>query len=469
MFAIFRAQLRNVFRLPALLAALVFLALWSGLMLGGVPASLNATSTFHSLGANDPGDQYAAHLARRYGARLTPSTRERLNDELESEKRHFADDLAELPAAVEAGVTDWESYQAYLNQAQRSEEGMAVSGYDDEGGDVYQDPVLQAINVGAYSSRVRVEYLTQLVDPLTMYTGGDVGTSDAEAVEAAKTDALSTLLMTREQPLIGRQSSGSVTWDEQDSSEDGNATISASLPPTMVERVDALFAQLDTEDCQFGYLPAQARNAAVNTVVALLVGLPIATMIVVVPVRTRDRRYGIVALQFASRVGRGIVWPQILALFAAALLVSLVAGLIVLLPMLWVFRDFLAFPMLDVTSVFNAGNMLWFDVDLAQFLVLGCLLATLFASACAMLSAWLVRFVDSLIPMLLRVVPFTAVCVLAGMIGMGIDVFQLDALLNRWIPMPGCEYLVCAAILIVTLALWCVTGIRSRTRELVAR
>ncbi|WP_143148001.1 hypothetical protein [Bifidobacterium lemurum] len=448
---------------------MVFLTLWSGLMLGGVPASLNATSTFHSLGANDPGDQYAAQLARRYGARLTPSTREGLSNELESEKRHFADDLAELPAAVAAGVTDWESYQAYLNQAQRSEEGMAVSGYDDEGGDVYRGPVLQAINVGAYSSRVRVEYLTRLVNPLAMYTGADVGASDTEVIEAVKTGALSTLLMTREQPLIGGQSSGSVTWNEQDSSENGNETTSASLPPTMVERVDVLFAQFDTEDCQFGYLPEQARNAAVNTVVALLVGLPIVAMIVIVPVRTRDRRYGIVALQFASRVGRGIVWPQTLALLAAASLVSLAAGLMVLLPMLWVFRDFLAFPMLDATRIFDAGSMLWFDTNLAWFLVLACLLSVLFAVACAMLAAWLVRFVDSLIPMLLRVVPFAAVCVLVGMFGMGIDVFRLDALLNRWVPMPGCEYLACAAALIVASVLWCVTGIRSRTRELVAR
>ena len=468
MFAIFRAQLRNIFRLSTILAALVFLALWSGLMLGGVPASLNETLVFHSLNASDPGDQYAAQLARRYGTRLTPSMRERLKDELESEKRHFSDDLAKLPAAVSANVTDWESYQAYLNQV-RFSEGLIVSGYDDEGGDVYQDPVLQAINVGTYTSRVRVEYLTQLINPLTMYVVGDSDANDAGAIDTAKTNALSTLLMTREQPLIGGQSGGSVSLNEQSSTEDGSTATSALLPSTMAARVDALFAQFNTEDCQFGYLPAQARNAAVNTALALLVGLPIAAMIVVVPVHTRDRRYGIVALQFVSRVGRGIVWPQTLALLTAASLVSLAAGLMVLLPMLWVFRNFLAFPMLDVSNVSNAGNMLWFDVNLAQFLVLAFLLSVLFASACTMLAAWLVRFVDSLIPMLLRVVPFAAVCVLVAIFGMGIDVFQLDALLNRWLPMSGCEYLVCAAVLIVSLTLWCVTNIRSRTCELVAR
>ncbi|PJM76225.1 hypothetical protein [Bifidobacterium simiarum] len=443
---VFLAEMRKIWRPLPVLAMLVCASLFT-LQAAGQASMFthNALTSANSLG-NAADNDFIANMVERYGPTLDRQTKQGLAGELNRQKRMFADGLATIPQARAANVGDYDSFNRYMEG--RFGSGRVTVTIDDDGNDVYADPLLQTVNADRAMSRT-LSHITFLRQVLDRTSGADRHSRDMATLELR-------IMLSRS--VIDRFGGGEPTgsYDDQGRPLNGSPEL-AQLPATITQRVDTVYGHTE----RYGYLGSDVVDLVTNIVTLLFIAAPICSLIMALPLMTRDRQRRMLALQYASRTGRHVVRNQLAAISATTLITSAGVCLMLAIAATWPIRAFMSCPVISVMTI----QLVWFDLDLRSYLIAATAVAMLFSLAVVMLVTFLTRRTSGMIAMLLRAVPATVACVAPTAMLLAPALFLLSGPLNRWVPLPGNEPMLFGLVLTAAGVLWVTAIIRLRHRE----
>lgn len=293
----------------------------------------------------------ADHWVARYGPTLEPEERAQLDGQLAEELDAFAQQIAAIPEAVAAGLTDYEAVLSFRENY--------LDGTQEHGGEADMDVEALLYRVYSGTSWYRIEVLTDVME-----------TYDTQAERRA-------------QIVSNRR-------------EDGQ-------PEAMVRRE----AELASSEMAHSLLPSSVKHSTQEYGKDLAVWCVLSIVLLLSPTLVRDRLRNTRPLQWASRRGRAILSTQMGTALLSALMLTIVNLTIYAVPFLA--QGPLRFAACGLDGIWEWGTP-WFDWSYGTYLLVlvGLLLAL--SLGAAGLTVFLSQYSGSYIAMLLKAVPlFVAV------------------------------------------------------------
>ena len=348
----------------------------------------------------------ASDWVARYGPTLEQAERAELDGQLAEELDVFAQQIAAIPEAVTAGLTDYEAVLSFRENY--------LDGTQEHGGEADMDVEALLYRVYSGTSWYRIEVLTDVME------------------------AYDTQAERRAQIVSNRR-------------EDGQ-------PEAMVRRE----AELASSEMAHSLLPLSVKRSTQEYGKDLAVWCVLSIVLLLSPTLVRDRLRNTRPLQWASRRGRAILSTQMGTALLSALMLTIVNLTIYAVPFLA--QGPLRFAACGLDGIWEWGTP-WFDWSYGTYLLVlvGLLLAL--SLGAAGLTVFLSQYSGSYIAILLKAVPlFVAVGAVLGTWLLDMP-FRFRNLGNGavWLPR-GIEALTAAALLVLGLSL-CILSCRQQKRR----
>ena len=293
----------------------------------------------------------ASDWVARYGPTLEPEERAQLDGQLAEEIDAFAQQIAAIPEAVAAGLTDYEAVLSFRENY--------LDGTQEHGGEADMDVEALLYRVYSGTSWYRIEVLTDVME------------------------AYDTQAERRTQAVSNRREAGQ--------------------PEAMVRRE----AELASSEMAHSLLPSSVKHSTQEYGKDLAVWCVLSIVLLLSPTLVRDRLRNTRPLQWASRRGRAILSTQMGTALLSALMLTIVNLTIYAVPFLA--QGPLRFAACGLDGIWEWGTP-WFDWSYGTYLLVlvGLLLAL--SLGAAGLTVFLSQYSGSYIAMLLKAVPlFVAV------------------------------------------------------------
>ena len=348
----------------------------------------------------------ASDWVARYGPTLEPEERAQLDGQLAEEIDVFVRQIAAIPEAAAAGLTDYEAVLSFRENY--------LDGTQEHGGEADMDVEALLYRVYSGTSWYRIEVLTDVME-----------TYDTQAERRA-------------QIVSNRR-------------EDGQ-------PEAMVRRE----AELASAEMAHSLLPSSVKHSTQEYGKDLAVWCVLSIVLLLSPTLVRDRLRNTRPTQWASRRGRSVLNVQMGAALLSALGLTIVNLTIYAVPFLA--QGPLRFAACGLDGIWEWGTP-WFDWSYGTYLLVlvGLLLAL--SLGAAGLTVFLSQYSGSYIAMLLKAVPlFVAVGAVLGTWLLDMP-FRFRNLGNGavWLPR-GIEAVTAAALLVLGLSL-CILSCRQQKRR----
>ena len=298
----------------------------------------------------------ASDWVARYGPTLEPEERAQLDGQLAEEIDAFAQQIAAIPEAVAAGLTDYEAVLSFRENY--------LDGTQEHGGEADMDVEALLYRVYSGTSWYRIEVLTDVME------------------------AYDTQAERRTQAVSNRREAGQ--------------------PEAMVRRE----AELASSEMAHSLLPSSVKHSTQEYGKDLAVWCVLSIVLLLSPTLVRDRLRNTRPLQWASRRGRAILSTQMGTALLSALMLTIVNLTIYAVPFLA--QGPLRFAACGLDGIWEWGTP-WFDWSYGTYLLVlvGLLLAL--SLGAAGLTVFLSQYSGSYIAMLLKAVPlFVAVGAVLG-------------------------------------------------------
>lgn len=343
-----------------------------------------------------------------YGTTMEPEERAQLDGQLEELEAEFAEQVAQISGAAEAGITDYESYLDWEESYHNSTRAEAQT---EEDSDLYW---------GIYyaTNRNTIEALLQFVENYDTLAAG-------------------------EKPEVWGSEVGEYSPAHQPS----------------VQRVE----DVRTEGVS-GFLPAAAIGSADDFFHYFAIWCVFSAVLLLSPTLVRDALRRTRAMQWASRRGWGVLNAQMGAALLSGALLTLLNCAIYLGPFLA--TGALRFWNCSLVSVWNSFSFPWFDWTYGQYLLILLGLTFLLTLAASGFTVVLSQFSASYVAMLLKAIPLIFVLCwgVVPWIMAGAGLFSGRPV--RLTGLPGTEFICAVLAVLLALALCMLTVRRQRRAEL---
>lgn len=364
-------------------------------------------------GGHRPIYQLSVEWAEKYGTTMEQSERNELEGQLEEEKAAFARQLADIPEALEAGVTDFDSYQTFW--------------------DAHFETYQQDENYRHTDTCTQREHLIRRIQGGTNYE---------------RINELDYFMFCYD-----------LTLEEPVSSRDDFLTHYSPQEQARVLKLEAMDRR--------GYLPEPLQFSTSAYFRYLSTWNIMGAILLLAPTSVRDRLRRMRSLQWSSRMGRKALNTQMAAGAASALLFSLAGAVIYSAAFLangmLVFKDF---------SLYNGflNVCTWFDVTYGQYILILVGLALLAGLIAGALTLFLSYYSGNYVAMLLKAVPlYLALWITISTLEDRILFFHQSYLMNGDIVLhwpKGLEFALFALLLAAGLGLCFWTCVRQQKKEL---
>jgi hypothetical protein len=352
--------------------------------------------------------QLASEWVAEYGPTLEPEEREELDGQLEEEMEAFARQIAAIPEAAAAGLTDYETFDQF-----------------------------------------RKDYLNDVRD------GGGQADMDRESLVQRVYGGTNWYIIEEIQS----------TMELYDTQEEHSALVISGRkelgdPEAMILREE----QLAEPERAHGLLPFSIKESTQEYGKDLAVWCVLSIVLLLCPTLVRDRLRRTRAMQWASRRGRAILTTQMMAALCSALVLTAVNVVVYAVPFLA--QGPLQFRDCGLEGIWAWGSP-WFDWSYGTYLVVLVGLILALSLAAAGLTVFLSQYSGSYIAMLLKALPlFVVVGAVLGswLLDMPFS-FRCIWENGPWLP-KGTEAAVAAGLLAVSIVLCVLTCRRQRKREL---
>lgn len=348
----------------------------------------------------------ASDWVAQYGPTLEQAERAELDGQLAEELDVFAQQIAAIPEAVTAGLTDYEAVLSFRENY--------LDGTRENGGEADMDVEALLYRVYGGTSWYRIEVLTDVME-----------TYDTQAERRA-------------QIVSNRREAGQ--------------------PEAMVRRE----AELASSEMAHSLLPSSVKHSTQEYGKDLAVWCVLSIVLLLSPTLVRDRLRNTRPLQWASRRGRAILSTQMGTALLSALVLTAVNVSVYAVPFLA--QGPLRFAACGLDGIWEWGTP-WFDWSYGTYLLVlvGLLLAL--SLGAAGLTVFLSQYSGSYIAMLLKAVPlFVAVGAVLGTWLLNMP-FRFRNLGNGavWLPR-GIEAVTAGVLLALGLSL-CILSCRQQKRR----
>lgn len=352
--------------------------------------------------------QLASEWVAEYGPTLEPEERAKLDGQLAEEIQAFAQQIAAIPEAAAAGLTDYAAFCRFL------EDYHSDTVASDGQADMDREFLVQRVYSGTNWYRINeIQYTMELYD-----------TQDEHSALV----------------ISGRRAEGQ--------------------PETMVHREE----QLAEPERAHGLLPFSVKESTREYGKDLAVWCVLSIVLLLSPTLVRDRLRRTKAMQWTSRRGRSVLTTQMVAALCSALALTAVNLVVYAIPFLA--QEPLRFRDCGLGGIWEWGSP-WFDWTYGTYLVVLAGLILALSLAAAGLTVFLSQYSGSYIAMLLKALPlFAAVGAVLGSWLLD-QPFCFRRLWEGgpWVP-GGTEAAVAAGLLAVSIVLCVLTCRRQRKREL---
>ena len=350
----------------------------------------------------------ASDWVEQYGPTLEPEEREQLDSQLAEEIASFDQQVASIPEAAAAGLTNYAAVLSFREDY--------LNGVRDSDGQADMDTEYLLNRVYGGTNWYRIEVLTDTME-----------TYDAQEER-------------RVQTVSNRQQDGQ--------------------PEAMVRRE----AELAGSEMAHSLLPSSVKLSTQEYGKDLAVWCVLSIVLLLSPTLVRDRLRGTRAMQWVSRRGRGILNVQMGAALLSALVLTIVNLTIYAVPFLA--QGPLRFAACGLDGLWEWGTP-WFDWPYGAYLLVLTALLLALSLGCAGLTVFLSQYSGNYIAMLLKAVPlFVAVGAVLGTWLLDMP-FTFRTLGNGslWVPR-GAEAILAAVLLTLGLGLCALACRRQYNREL---
>ena len=337
-----------------------------------------------------------------YGTTMEPEERAQLDGQLADLEAEFAQQVAEIPGAAEAGISDYESYLAWdaAHQTGLTEEEHQL------GFTVYSNTNMNMVES-------LVEFMENY-DTLAEGEGPEIWGGEVGEYSPAH------------QPSIQR-----------------------------AEEVRAAGV--------FGFLPSAAINSADNFFHYFAIWCVFSAVLLLSPTLVRDALRRTRAMQWTSRRGRGVLNAQMGAALLSGVLLTLLNCAVYLGPFLT--TGALRFWDCSLVSVWNA-EFPWFDWTYGQYLLVLLGLTFLLTLAASGFTVVLSQFSASYVAMLLKAIPLIFVLCWGVVPWLMAWAGLFSGRPVRLTGLPGTEFICVSLVVLLALALCVLTLCRQRRAEL---
>ena len=412
---LFWQEMKKIWR-PGILAAIV--------LIGAMFYYVRPDFYREYYGGHRPIYQLSAEWAEKYGPTMEQSERDELDIQMAEEKETFAQLIANIPEAAEEGLTDYDSFEVFI-QAHHD----ALRGDVD---DILEDSSIQ--DAPYHSS----ELFTQR-ERLIRHIQGGTNYDRIEDLEYF----MFCYDFEIESPTSSRE-----------------YFLSAYTP-----QEQARVLKLEAMD-QRGYLPIYLHSSTVNYFRYLAIWNILGVILLLSPALVRDRLRRVRSMQWSSRTGRRVLNTQIMAGLASSLLFSTISAAVYsalfLANGVLLFKDF---PLYN-----SADDFPWFDMTYGQYILALVWLALLAGLITGALTLLLSHYSGNYVSMLLKAVPlflvlWIAVSILEDSILFFHRTYLLSGDLILYWP-KGLELVLFALLLALGLGLCTRTCARQKKKEL---
>ena len=352
--------------------------------------------------------QLASEWVEKYGPTLEPEERAELDGQLAEEIRKFDQQIAAIPEAAAAGLTDYETFSQFREDYYS---GTAASGGE---ADMDMEYLLSRVYGGTNWYVIReLEQTMETYDTQNEY--------------------LALVISNREE--LGD-------------------------PEAMIQREK----QLAEPERAHGLLPLSVKRSTQEYGKDLAVWCVLSIVLLLCPTLVRDRLRRTLGMQWTSRRGRSILTTQMAAALCSALVLTAVNLVVYAIPFLA--QEPLRFRDCGLYGIWAWGSP-WFDWTYGTYLVVLAGLILALSLAAAGLTVFLSQYSGSYIAMLLKALPlFVAVgAVLGSWLLDQPFCFRRIWENGPWMP-KGMEAAVAAGLLAVSILLCTLTCRHQRKREL---
>lgn len=399
---LFKWELRKIWR-PGILAAMLLL---------GVVYYWMFPEFYIEYFCNGPDAeaqfQLASEWVAQYGPTLEPEERAELDGQLAEELETFNEQIAAIPEAAAAGLTDYRTFCAFRDDYYTD---TAASGGD-------ADMDLESLVQRVYSG-TNWYIIEEIQNTMDLY-------------DAHEKD--------RTMEIPNREAMGQ--------------------PEAMVRRAD----QLTVPESAHSLLPFPVKESTREYGKDLVVWCVLSIVLLLSPTLVRDRLWRTRAMQWTSRRGRSILTTQMAAALCSALVLTVVNLVIYAIPFLA--QGPLQFHACGLDGIWAWGTP-WFDWTYGTYLIVLAGMILALSLAAAGFTVFLSQYSSSYIAMLLKALPlFVAVgAVLGSWLLNQPFCFRRFWETGPWMP-KGTETAVIVILVSVSVLLCALTCRRQRKREL---
>ncbi|WP_295719890.1 hypothetical protein [uncultured Oscillibacter sp.] len=399
---LFKWELRKIWR-PGILAAMLLL---------GVVYYWMFPEFYIEYFCNGPDAeaqfQLASEWVAQYGPTLEPEERAELDGQLAEELETFNEQIAAIPEAAAAGLTDYRTFCAFRDDYYTD---TAASGGD-------ADMDLESLVQRVYSG-TNWYIIEEIQNTMDLY-------------DAHEKD--------RTMEIPNREAMGQ--------------------PEAMVRRAD----QLTVPESAHSLLPFPVKESTREYGKDLVVWCVLSIVLLLSPTLVRDRLRRTRAMQWTSRRGRSILTTQMAAALCSALVLTVVNLVIYAIPFLA--QGPLQFHACGLDGIWAWGTP-WFDWTYGTYLIVLAGMILALSLAAAGFTVFLSQYSSSYIAMLLKALPlFVAVgAVLGSWLLNQPFCFRRFWETGPWMP-KGTETAVIVILVSVSVLLCALTCRRQRKREL---
>ena len=352
--------------------------------------------------------QLASEWVAEYGPTLEPAERGELDCQLEEKIQVFAQQIAAIPEAAAAGLTDYETFEEFREDYMAD---LSASGGE---ADMDREFLVQRVHTGTNWYVIR-----ELEQTMDSYDTQD--------------EHLALVISNR--------------------GEQGD-------PEIMVHREE----QLAEPERAHGLLPFSVKESTREYGMDLAVWCVLSIVLLLSPTLVRDQLRRTRAMQWTSRRGRAVLNTQMAAALCSALVLTIINLVIYAIPFLA--QGPLQFRDCGLGGIWEWGSP-WFDWTYGTYLMVLVGLILALSLAAAGLTVLLSQYSSSYIAMPLKALPLFVVvgAVLGGWLLDQPFCFRHFWEGGPWVPR-GTEAAVAAALLSVSIVLCPLTCRRQRKREL---
>ena len=352
--------------------------------------------------------QLASEWVAEYGSTLEPEERGALDGQLEEEIQAFAQQIAAIPEAAAAGLTNYEAFCQFL------EEYHSDTAASDGEADMDREALVQRVYSGTNWYRINgIQNTMELYDTQEEYSSMEISDRRAEG-----------------------------------------------QPEAIIRRAE----QLAQPERAHSLLPFSVKDSTREYGKDLAVWCALSVVLLLSPTLVRDRLRRTRAMQWTSRRGRSILTTQMAAAVCSAFVLTAVNLVIYAIPFLA--QGPLRFHACGLGGIWAWGSP-WFDWTYGTYLIVLVGLILVLSLAAAGLTVFLSQYSGNYIAMLLKALPlFVAIGAMLG--SWLLDqpfTFRRFWADGPWLPR-GTEAVTAAGLLLVSFLLCALTCLRQRKREL---